>query len=180
MGGTLKFFSSASGKLGTPGCSSQKLLSKGMDRGSYPTDLKVKCGDLPYKKDPSQWSQLTKDRVSKGLTEKELGERVGLTQSTVSLYELGKHGLGKNAIETLKKLAVAMGFSEDRYLDDYLLWIGGDPYAEFRELFEAHRGQGLWRLAKACGVTCMTLYSWRDGHGYPSRAAFELVKKRRG
>lgn len=180
MGGTLKFFSSASGKLGTPGRSSQKLLSKGMDRGSYPTDLKVKCGDLPYKKDPSQWSQLTKDRVSKGLTEKELGKLAGLTQTTVSAYELGKYEFRKSAVKQLKKMAVAMGFPEDRYLDEYLVWLDGDPYADFREVVEAYREKGLWRLAEECGVTRKTLRSWRDGHGYPSRAAFELVKKRRG
>lgn len=110
MGGTLKFFSSASGKLGTPGRSSQKLLSKGMDRGSYPIDLKVKCGDLPYKKDPSQWSQLTKDRVSKGLTEKELGKLAGLTQTTVSAYELGKYEFRKSAVKQLKKWLLLWGF----------------------------------------------------------------------
>lgn len=141
--------------------------------------MKVKCGDLSHKKYPEQWSQLTKDRVDKGLSERELGELVGITQSAVSLYEIGKYGVGRNAIEPLKRMAVAMGYPEDRYLDDYLRWIDGDPYDDIRELLKAHRGKGIDRLAASCGVTHRSLYLWRDGVGCPTREAFELVKKRR-
>jgi UDP-N-acetylglucosamine 1-carboxyvinyltransferase len=49
---------------------------------------------------------IRESRKAKGLTLKELGERIGVAESTVSLYESGKQNL---TIETLKKVADALG-----------------------------------------------------------------------
>ena len=45
-------------------------------------------------------------RKDKGLTQKEVGERMGVSESTVNQYESGKQNL---TIETLQKLADAVG-----------------------------------------------------------------------
>ncbi|QJD81550.1 helix-turn-helix domain-containing protein [Spirosoma rhododendri] len=48
---------------------------------------------------------IRESRKARGLTLKELGERIGVAESTVSLYESGKQNL---TIETLKKVADAL------------------------------------------------------------------------
>ena len=53
-----------------------------------------------------QVGQLIRDtRKAKGITQKELGERLGVGESTVNGYEGGKQNL---TIETLKKVADAL------------------------------------------------------------------------
>lgn len=172
------FFSSASSKLGSPDCSSGKLLSKGWDRGSNTIVLKVNCGDLSYNSYVSRRSQLSKDRIEKGITSKELGRLADVSPYLVSTYERKLHAYGMNDIGALKRLAVALGYPEDRYLDDYLKWLDGDPYEDIRALLIAHRGNGVDLLAERCSVTRQALYHWRDGQGAPTRESFEIVKKR--
>ncbi|MBO0947516.1 helix-turn-helix domain-containing protein [Fibrella forsythiae] len=45
-------------------------------------------------------------RIKKGLTQKEFGEKLGLTRSVIGGYELGKQNL---TVDTLKKIADALG-----------------------------------------------------------------------
>ncbi|RIV21668.1 XRE family transcriptional regulator [Fibrisoma montanum] len=54
--------------------------------------------------------QIRDARKAKGLTLKELGEKVGVAESTFSLYESGKQNL---TIETLQKIAEALGVEFD-------------------------------------------------------------------
>lgn len=52
-------------------------------------------------------AQLIKEtRKAKGLTQKELGEILGLDKTTINKYESGTHNL---TLETLSKLMDAMG-----------------------------------------------------------------------
>ena len=50
--------------------------------------------------------QIKQARKAKGLTQKRLGEKLGVADSTVTLYEKGKQNL---TIETLQKVADALG-----------------------------------------------------------------------
>ncbi|MEZ0611968.1 helix-turn-helix domain-containing protein [Fibrella sp. WM1] len=58
-------------------------------------DIKAKVGAL-----------IREARKQKGLTQKELGEILGLSQSTIGEYEGGKQNL---TIETLDKISAALG-----------------------------------------------------------------------
>ena len=53
-------------------------------------------------------------RKAKGLTLKELGEKVGVSESVVGRYETGKQNL---TIETLQKVADALGVSFNASLE---------------------------------------------------------------
>jgi HTH-type transcriptional regulator/antitoxin HipB len=50
--------------------------------------------------------QIREARKAKGLTQKELGEKLGVSESTVNQYESGKQNL---TIDTLTKIADALG-----------------------------------------------------------------------
>ncbi|QMW06363.1 helix-turn-helix domain-containing protein [Spirosoma foliorum] len=59
------------------------------------SDIKEKVG-----------TQIKEARKSKGMTQKELGDKLGVSDSTVTQYESGKQNL---TIETLHKIAEAIG-----------------------------------------------------------------------
>ena len=63
-------------------------------------------------------------RIAKGLTQEELGEIIGVTKGSVSLYESGKR---TPKIETVLELIYALGVSAD-----YLL--GADVIVEVKDL----------------------------------------------
>ena len=67
------------------------------------SDITIYVGDL-----------LRTARKSKGLTQKEMGERVGITESAYSRYESGKQNL---TLDTLQKVAEAMGVSVRIFID---------------------------------------------------------------
>lgn len=50
--------------------------------------------------------QLTRLRIRRGLTQQQLAERVGTTQSSIARLE---HGKTKPTLETLARIAVALG-----------------------------------------------------------------------
>ncbi|WP_288745491.1 helix-turn-helix domain-containing protein [uncultured Enterococcus sp.] len=54
-------------------------------------------------------------RVKQGFTQKELGERSGIGESTIRKYELGQRN---PKLETLNKIASALGVSASSLLDD--------------------------------------------------------------
>lgn len=58
------------------------------------TDIKVRVGQL-----------IRETRKSKGLTQKELGERIGVAEATLSRFENGNQNL---TLETLQRLSVAL------------------------------------------------------------------------
>lgn len=58
--------------------------------------------------------QIREARKAKGLTQKELGEKLGVSESTVNQYESGKQNL---TIDTLGKIADALGFSFSTLLE---------------------------------------------------------------
>ena len=57
-------------------------------------------------------------RKQRGLTMKELGKAVGVAESTISLYETGKH---EPDILTMQRIAAVLGVSVDALL-------GADPH----------------------------------------------------
>jgi transcriptional regulator with XRE-family HTH domain len=59
------------------------------------TDIKYKVGQ-----------QIREARKAKGLTQKELGALMGLSESVVNKYEAGKQNL---SLETVQKVALALG-----------------------------------------------------------------------
>ena len=61
------------------------------------TDIKQQVGQ-----------QIREARKAKGLTQKELGEKLGVSESTVNQYESGKQNL---TIETLSKISEALDLS---------------------------------------------------------------------
>lgn len=56
---------------------------------------------------------IKKLRISHGLTQAQLGEKIGVAESTVSLYEAGKR---EPDIETIKQIANFFGVSTDDLL----------------------------------------------------------------
>ncbi|RYF73780.1 MAG: XRE family transcriptional regulator [Cytophagaceae bacterium] len=58
-------------------------------------DIKQQVGNL-----------VRETRRAKGLTQEELGERLGVSKATINGYETGRQNL---TVVTLKKLAVALG-----------------------------------------------------------------------
>jgi transcriptional regulator with XRE-family HTH domain len=59
------------------------------------TDIKHKVGQ-----------QIREARKAKGMTQKELGALMGLSESVVNKYEAGKQNL---SLETVQKVALALG-----------------------------------------------------------------------
>lgn len=57
---------------------------------------------------------LYKYRKERGLTQRELSERLGVTQPTITQYETGAR---KPDIVTLKKLAAILGCTTDQLLE---------------------------------------------------------------
>lgn len=60
-------------------------------------------------------NNMRKLRKACGLTMKELGRSVGVAESTISLYETGKH---EPDIQTMLRIAAALGVSVDELLGD--------------------------------------------------------------
>lgn len=61
---------------------------------------------------------IRKYRIEKGLSQRELGELVGMTQQQIAQYENGKR---KPKLETLDKLAKALGVKPGQlYFDEYI------------------------------------------------------------
>lgn len=65
-------------------------------------DVKVRVG-----------RQIRDARKEKGLTQKELGEKLGVADSVITNYESGKQNL---TIETLQKIADALGIEFGTFL----------------------------------------------------------------
>ncbi|WP_041258196.1 helix-turn-helix domain-containing protein [Fibrella aestuarina] len=63
---------------------------------THPDDIKQQVGAM-----------IREARIRKGLTLKELGLQLGVSESVAARYEQGKQNL---TIETLQKLATALGF----------------------------------------------------------------------
>nr|DAQ32510.1 MAG TPA: Helix-turn-helix XRE-family like protein [Caudoviricetes sp.] len=62
---------------------------------------------------------IRKYRIEKGLSQRELGELVGMTQQQIAQYENGKR---KPKLETLDKLAKALGVKPGQlYFDEYVV-----------------------------------------------------------
>lgn len=62
---------------------------------------------------------IRKYRIEKGLSQRELGELVGMTQQQIAQYENGKR---KPKLETLDKLAKALGVKPGQlYFDEYIV-----------------------------------------------------------
>lgn len=51
-------------------------------------------------------SLIRESRKSQGLTQEELGERLGLSKSTINRFESGRNNL---TLDTLEKIMVALG-----------------------------------------------------------------------
>lgn len=62
-----------------------------------------------------QSEKIKKLRIQKGFTQKQLGEKAGISESTIRKYELGQRN---PKLETLKKIALALGVSPASLLDD--------------------------------------------------------------
>ncbi len=62
-----------------------------------------------------QSEKIKKLRIQKGFTQKQLGEKAGISESTIRKYELGQRN---PKLETLKKIALALGVSPTSLLDD--------------------------------------------------------------
>ena len=60
-------------------------------------------------------NNMRKLRKACGLTMKELGRSVGVAESTISLYETGKH---EPDIQTMLRIAAALGVSVDELIGD--------------------------------------------------------------
>jgi transcriptional regulator with XRE-family HTH domain len=52
-------------------------------------------------------SELKEIRITKGITQKELSQKIGFTQSNISRIEKGKHNC---RIDVLESYAIAMGY----------------------------------------------------------------------
>ena len=59
-------------------------------------------------------NQIRNARKAKGLTQKELGEKLGVADSVVTNYESGKQNL---TIETLEKIADAIGIEVSKLIN---------------------------------------------------------------
>lgn len=100
-------------------------------------------------------------RKMQGLTQTELGTRVGVMKSTISMYENGIH---EPDIETLKRIADILGVSLDVLLDrkkqapeDDETWllrerIKSDP--DFRTLLIAAKSAKPEHIRAAAAVLC--------------------------
>ncbi len=60
-------------------------------------------------------NKLTEYRKRAGLTQKELGQKVGVIPTSITQYESGKR---KPSIITLKKLAAVLNCTTDELLED--------------------------------------------------------------
>lgn len=68
-------------------------------------DIKVRVGQL-----------IRENRKAKGLTQKDLGAIMGLSESVVNKYEGGKQNL---SVETIQKVADALGVE----ISEFFKWI---------------------------------------------------------
>lgn len=80
---------------------------------------------------------IRKYRTEKGLSQRELGELVGMTQQQIAQYENGKR---KPKLETLDKLAKALGVKPGQlYFDEYIEYEHYTPPESLRDMVEKRK-----------------------------------------
>lgn len=72
--------------------------------------------------------RIKETRIAAGVTQAELGRRLGISYSGVSKIERGTYNVG---LETIKKIAKALNVTPD-----YLIFGSEDPRAEINRLFD--------------------------------------------
>lgn len=76
-------------------------------------------------------SKLQEKRKAAGFSQRQLAERVGMSFRTLQYYEQGSLDFNKAAVETVFRLAVALGCSVEELVDgDRILGVDAPAEAE--------------------------------------------------
>lgn len=79
----------------------------------------------------------------------------------------------------LKRIAVTLGFEENRYLDDYLVWVDSGRCVSDVQEYIRTSGCSLERLYKKIGIGECAITNWKNGVTKPSRKMYELIMGKR-
>lgn len=104
-----------------------------------------------------------------------LSKKMGIPAKTIKYHEERMTPDDMLDTEYLKKVAVALGFDEDRYLDNYLKWIDGGTVGEDVNAYIASTGLPMSKLYEQFGAKEYAVSHWRKGLSRPPRAVYEMI-----
>ena len=175
------FLSVANDRL--PRHSPDKLLSKSIYCIRNMSLKKVILGEVRIEKDDiskeKDKSEILIDRENAGITRVRAAEIAGVNDRTLWKYECGIVDREKMDKDILKRIAVATGQAEDKYLLPYHRWLDGDWGKDIREFVNA-RTESIDSLSLRCGVTHASLYKWASMIGRPNYQTWELISEWKG
>ena len=124
-------------------------------------------------------ARIRKDRLIKGLSAPALARKANTTIRVVKYHEERMTPDDIQDISYLKKVARALGFDEDHYLDDYLKWIDEGTFAEDVKAYINSTGKPLVQLYDLLGAKEYAVSQWRKGLSRPSRRMYELIQEQK-
>ena len=119
-------------------------------------------------------------RIENKLTIRELANRIGVSERTISKYENGKISEEIMDVTILQRIAACLGGDKNDYLSEYHKWVLGDFTADIKWLIQNHGEKNIDEAAKKCNTTHASLYNWRDGDGKPTLSTYEYIMKIKG
>lgn len=122
-------------------------------------------------------------RIARGITQKQLGERCGMSESTLRQYEIGYRN---PKIETLHKIAKGLGVSiillvegcEDKYPltnADYQIDLYNTMTDEEKELAAQYGASTVW-ITQNANIPAQTIAAHFDGDEYTEEELEEIKK----
>jgi len=110
-------------------------------------------------------------RKLKGMSTKELAEKVGIVPATLVLYENDKRPIQYNAAIAL---ADALGIERHRLLDTYAAFVGY-PCSKLLQTVRAELSISQMQFAEKIGVSQTAYSSWERGSRIPRRKEYEKI-----
>ena len=116
-------------------------------------------------------------RIERGLTQQQVGEKLGITKQAYSQWESGKH---TPRFETIKKLADILGVTTDQITEDYAQTYDDSETDSFTErLKELRKEKGLNQIeiANYFGTSQPAYQAWESGRRTPAQKSLEKLAK---
>lgn len=114
-------------------------------------------------------------RIERGLTQHQVGEKLGITKQAYSQWESGKH---TPRFETIKKLADILGVTTDQITEDYKPTGEEVKTVSFtKRLIELRKEKGLnqTEIAKELHISQQTYSQWESDKRNPSQKTLEKL-----
>ena len=110
-------------------------------------------------------------RKLKGMSTKELAEKIGIVPATLVLYENDKHPIQYDAAIALVD---ALGIDRNRLLDNYAAFVGY-PCSKLLQTVRIELSISQMQFAEKIGVSQTAYSSWERGSRIPRRKEYEKI-----